>query len=165
MHSSKIVVMESWITIEASTIQIQLAQLFLSILIQFLASNNRDTRITICLRSDCRRACLDMKYPVQFTRISRSETIEQHSFLELIVVQMDLCTFIQNFFQIITGKMWIYLLCRIEVPEYPVKDNVLFFHWKFIQMMIVIDCMNTVSRLRIFQIFSSECKDYPSSTA
>lgn len=165
MHSSKIVVMESWITIEASTIQIQLAQLFLSILIQFLASNNRDTRITICLRSDCRRACLDMKYPVQFTRISRPETIEQHSFLELIVVQMDLCTFIQNFFQIITGKMWIYLLCRIEVPEYPVKDNVLFFHWKFIQMMIVIDCMNTVSRLRIFQIFSSECKDYPGSTA
>ena len=157
--------MESWITIEASTIQIQLAQLFLSILIQFLASNNRDTRITICLRSDCRRACLDMKYPVQFTRISRPETIEQHSFLELIVVQMDLCTFIQNFFQIITGKMWIYLLCRIEVPEYPVKDNVLCFQRKFIQMMIIIDCMNTVSRLRIFQIFSSECKDYPGSTA
>ena len=59
---------------------------FLSVLIQFQASNNRNTRITICLRSDCRRACLDMKYPVQFARISRPETIEQHSFLELIVI-------------------------------------------------------------------------------
>ena len=42
MYLSKIVGMESWITIEASTIQIQSAQLFLSVLIQFLASYNRD---------------------------------------------------------------------------------------------------------------------------
>ena len=42
MRLSKIVGMESWITIEASTIQIQSAQLFLSVLIQFLASYNRD---------------------------------------------------------------------------------------------------------------------------
>ena len=42
MHLSKIVGMESWITIEASTIQIQSAQLFLSVLIQFLTSYNRD---------------------------------------------------------------------------------------------------------------------------
>ena len=103
---------------------------FLSVLIQFLASNDRDTRITICLRSDCRRACLDMKYPVQFTRISWPETIDQHSFLKLIIVQMNLGTFIQNFFQIITGKMWIDLLCRIKVPEYPIKDNVLCFQRK-----------------------------------
>ena len=94
-----------------------------------------------------------MKYPVQFTRISRPETIDQHSLLELIVVQMDLGTFIQNFFQIITGKMRIDFLCRIKIPEYPVKDNVLCFQRKFIQMMIIIDCMNTVSWLHIFQIF------------
>ena len=42
MRLSKIVGMESWITIEASTVQIQSAQLFLSVLIQFLASYNRD---------------------------------------------------------------------------------------------------------------------------
>ena len=44
-------------------------------------------------------------------------------------------------------------MCRIEVPEYPVKNNVLCFQWQFIQMMIIIDCMNTVSWLHIFQIF------------
>ena len=138
MHLSKIVGMESWITIEASTIQIQLAQLFLSVLIQFLTSNDWDARITICLCPDCRRTCLDMKYPVQFARISRPESINQHSFLELVIVQMNLGTFIQNFFQIITGKMWINFLCRIEIPEYPVKDNVLCFQRKFIQMMVII---------------------------
>ena len=94
-----------------------------------------------------------MKYPVQLTRISWPESIDQHGFLELVIVQMDLGSFIQNFFQIITGKMWVDLLCRIEIPEYPVKDNILCFQRKFIQMMIVINCMNTVSRLRIFQIF------------
>ena len=94
-----------------------------------------------------------MKYPVHLTRISWPESIDQHGLLELIVVQMDLGTFIQNFFQIITSKMWVDLLCRIEIPEYPVKDNVLCFQRKLIQMMIIIDCMNTVSRLRIFQIF------------
>ena len=94
-----------------------------------------------------------MKYPVQLTRISWPESIDQHGFLELVIVQMDLGSFIQNFFQIITGKMWVDLLCRIEIPEYPVKDNILCFQRKLIQMMIVINCMNTVSRLRIFQIF------------
>ena len=97
MCLSKIVSMESWITIEASTIKIQSAQLFLSVLIQFLASYNRDTRITICLRPDCRRACLNMKYPVQFARISRPESIDQHSFLELVIVQMNLGTFTPPF--------------------------------------------------------------------
>ena len=38
MHLSKTVGMESWITIEASTIKMQSAQLFLSALIQFLTS-------------------------------------------------------------------------------------------------------------------------------
>ena len=94
-----------------------------------------------------------MKYPVHLTRISWPESIDQHGFLKLIIVQMNLGTFIQNFFQIITGKMWIDLLCRIKVPEYPIKDNVLCFQRKFIQMMIIIDCMNTVFRLCIFQIF------------
>ena len=94
-----------------------------------------------------------MIYPVQLTRISWPESIDQHGFLELVIVQMDLGSFIQNFFQIITGKMWVDLLCRIEIPEYPVKDNILCFQRKLIQMMIVINCMNTVSRLRIFQIF------------
>ena len=45
MHLSKIVSMESWITIEASTIKIQSAQLFLSVLIQFLTSNDWDARV------------------------------------------------------------------------------------------------------------------------
>ena len=58
---------------------------FLSILIQFLPSNDWDARITICLCPDCRRACLDMKYPVQFTGISRPESIDQHSSLNWLL--------------------------------------------------------------------------------
>ena len=35
---------------------------FLSILIQFLTSNDWDARITICLCPDCRRACLGAQF-------------------------------------------------------------------------------------------------------
>ena len=62
MYLSKIVGMESWITIEASIIQIQSAQLFLSVLIQFLTSNDWNARITICLCPDCWRACLGAQF-------------------------------------------------------------------------------------------------------
>ena len=54
--------MESWITIEVRTIKIQSAQLFLSVLIQFLTSNDWDARITICLCPDCWRACLGAQF-------------------------------------------------------------------------------------------------------
>lgn len=62
MHLSKTVGMESWITIEVSTMKIQSAQLFLSVLIQFLTSNDWDARITICLCPDCWRACLGAQF-------------------------------------------------------------------------------------------------------
>ena len=50
---------------------IQAAQLFLSVLIQFLTSNDWDARITTCLCPDCRRACLGAQF--RFIQLNKLE--------------------------------------------------------------------------------------------
>ncbi len=104
-----------------------------------------------------------MKYPVQFTRISRPETIDQHSLLELIVVQMNLCTSLQHMLQAIAATVWIKFLCRIKIPEHPVKNNILDFWWQLIKMMVIVNCLYQINHLSIFQMRGLDIRIFPPS--
>ena len=65
---------------------------------------------------------------------------------------------------IVQDQVWIKFLCRIKIPEHPVKNNILDFWWQLIKMMVIVNCLYQINHLSIFQMRGLDIRIFPLQT-
>lgn len=107
-------------------------------------AEHRHAQSAIDLSLKDRGTLFDLERPVQGVDLCRSESQIPHSFLHLVVRNIDSGTVVQDVLHSITAVTVQFVLGGPDVPLQPFQHDLLFFFRKITKMRCIVSCLDLV---------------------